>query len=550
MSAVAEPFFAPRFEVRISGVTLAAGLADQVLSLVVETDLDIAGSFTLVLRNADNALLDSALIDLGKTVEIHLGYGTDLQPAFLGEIAAVEPSFPADGPPTVRVSGYDKSYRMRRTQPEPTEYRFLNDSLIAARIAVENGLIPVVDPTPGLPETITQVESDMAFLKSRAERYFFDVYVDWDRLHFQFPRPQLAAHVLEWGRNLSSFRPRISAAGLAGLQVVRGYNQELAQSITVAALAADFDLDDLVERLGSAALQLLASLVRKGIRTGSVDNPLQAAVLARALLADLLEGMYEGDGSCIGLPDLRAGRYIEIRGVGTRFGGTFRLRKVTHRIDGNGFTTEFAITQRSHSSLLGLLRKKVVEEPSPNRAEPFYGVVVAEVQDNRELLSVPPAVPLGRVKVSYPGLSPGFTSGWAPCARPMGGKGMGFYAVPEKGEQVLVAFERGDLSRPYVLGSLWSAKQPPPVTDPTGTNATRVIRSRAGHTITFDDTADLGKLVIEDKAGSAITLDASTGAVRIEAQGNLTISARGTITLEAAGGARKITMTPVAVDVS
>ena len=43
MSAVAEPFFAPRFEVRISGVTLAADLTDQVVSLVVETDLDLAG---------------------------------------------------------------------------------------------------------------------------------------------------------------------------------------------------------------------------------------------------------------------------------------------------------------------------------------------------------------------------------------------------------------------------------------------------------------------------------------------------------------------------
>ena len=56
--------------------------------------------------------------------------------------------------------------------------------------------------------------------------------------------------MLEWGKNLSSFSPRISAAGLAGLQVIRGYNQELAQAITVTALAADFDLDNLVERLG------------------------------------------------------------------------------------------------------------------------------------------------------------------------------------------------------------------------------------------------------------------------------------------------------------
>jgi phage protein D len=76
-----------------------------------------------VLRNSDNALLDSALLDLGKTVEIHLGYGSDLSPALLGEIAAIEPSFPQDGAPTITVSGYDKSYKMRRTQPEPTDYK-------------------------------------------------------------------------------------------------------------------------------------------------------------------------------------------------------------------------------------------------------------------------------------------------------------------------------------------------------------------------------------------------------------------------------------------
>jgi hypothetical protein len=200
------PVFAPRCEVRISGVTLAADLTDQILSVGVETDLDLAGSFNIVLRNSDNSLLDSALLDLGKTVEIHLGYGSDLTPALLGEIAGIEPSFPQDGPPTITVSGYDKSYKMRRTQPEPTDYTWTNDSIIAAEIAVANGLVPVVDPTPSVEEQVIQAESDMAFLKARAENYFFDVYVEWDQLHFQFPRPQLSAHVLEWGKNLSRRR--------------------------------------------------------------------------------------------------------------------------------------------------------------------------------------------------------------------------------------------------------------------------------------------------------------------------------------------------------
>jgi len=103
-----------------------------------------------VLPNADNSLLDSALVDLGKTVEIHQGYGNDLVPAFLGEIAAVEPSFPQDGTPTVHISGYDKSYRMRHVQPEPTEYTFMNDSVIAAGIAVEYGPSPAMGRTQRL----------------------------------------------------------------------------------------------------------------------------------------------------------------------------------------------------------------------------------------------------------------------------------------------------------------------------------------------------------------------------------------------------------------
>lgn len=545
-----EPFYAPRFDILISGLTMAADVANQVLSLKVETDLDLAGSFGIVVRNPDNMLLDSALFDLGKTVEIHLGYGNDLQPAFLGEITSIEPSFPQDGPPVVHVAGYDKSYKMRRAQPEPTEYKFMNDSIIAARIAVENGLIPIVDPTPGLIEKITQVESDMAFLKARARRYFFDVYVEWDRLHFQFPRPQTAAYVLEWGHNLSSFSPRISSAGLAGLQIIRGYNQELAQTIFGIALAADLNLANLEERLGSSAIDLLTSLARRGIRKNTVENPLDAIVLAKSLLQDILEGMYEGTGTCVGIPDLRAGSFVAIQGVGKRFSGTYRVRKVTHTIDDSGFRTEFEITQRSHSSLLGMLRKQMLEEPSPNEAERFYGVVVGEVLDNKEIMDVPPKVPFGRVKVSFPGLSENFSSGWAPCATPMAGKNMGFYALPEPGDQVLVAFEHGELSKPYVIGSIWNARQGPPATNVDGQNSQRVIKSRAGHTITFDDTLNVGKLIIEDKLGSSITLNATDGSITISAKGNLTIQANGTISLEAVKGATKITMDATQVNVT
>ncbi len=542
---MSEPFYAPRFAIRVAGVTMAADVSSQVLKLVVETSLDVAGKFSITLRNPDNAILDSPLFDLGKTVEIHLGYGNDLTPAFLGDIMAIEPEFPADGGPVVVISGADKSLRLRQSQPEPTDYSATSDSIVAAGIAVANGLVPVVDPTPPFLKPVTQTESDMAFLKRRAEQYFFDVYVEWDRLHFQFPRPQTAAHVLEWGRNLSSFSPRIAGSGLAGAQTIRGYNQELAQSILGIALATSFDVHDLEEKLGSAAMDLLSSLLRSGIHSGVVENPFDATQLAESLLSDLLDGLYEGTGSCIGIPDLAAGTYIGVQGVGKRFSGTYRLRKVTHTVDDSGFHTVFEIAQSSNTSLLGMLRRQLRK---PDGEKTLNGVVVAEVVANDELRDA--QVPIARVKVRYPDLSDNLVSGWAPCVTPMAGDGMGFYALPEKGDQVLVAFDQGDIAHPYVIGGLWHARSRPPETNSDGQNNMRVIKSRAGHTITFDDTADVGKLVIKDGRGSSVTLDATDGSITVDAATNLTIKAGGTINLSAAGGATKIAMDATHVDIS
>lgn len=164
------------------------------------------------------------------------------------------------------------------------------------------------------------------------------------------------------------------------------------------------------------------------------------------------------------------------------------------------------------------------------------------VEDNHEVTAVPPKALLGRVKVSFPGLSDRFTGGWAPCARPMAGKDMGFYWLPEPGDQVLVAFDQGDLGKPYVIGGLWNADQPPPATNTDGSNSTRVIKSRSGHTITFDDTKSGGEVVIRDGGrGSAITLNAADGSLTISAAGDLSLTAGGDVTLTAAGRTTTIT---------
>ena len=57
---------------------------------------------------------------------------------------------------------------------------------------------------------------------------------------------------------------------------------------------------------------------------------------------------------------------------------------------------------------------------------------------------------------------------------------------------MLVAFERGDMRFPYVVGSLWNGKDPSPETNSDGKNDVRVIHSRARATSSRSTTAPSG----------------------------------------------------------
>nr|WP_269330254.1 phage baseplate assembly protein V [Kineosporia babensis] len=167
------------------------------------------------------------------------------------------------------------------------------------------------------------------------------------------------------------------------------------------------------------------------------------------------------------------------------------------------------------------------QAPAPDQEERFYGVLLAEVTSNTETQALPPAAHTGRIQVRFPGLTGDSITRWARCARPMAGSGAGFFALPQPGEQVLVAFEHGRLTEPYVLGALWNAQSRPPATNADGTNATTVLRSRTGHALTFDD--------------------GPQGLLSLNAAGDLQITASGSITIGT--GQTSITLTEQGVDV-
>jgi uncharacterized protein involved in type VI secretion and phage assembly len=128
----------------------------------------------------------------------------------------------------------------------------------------------------------------------------------------------------------------------------------------------------------------------------------------------------------------------------------------------------------------------------------------------------------------------------------MAGRDRGTFFVPDVGDEVLVAFERGDMRLPYVIGSLWNGKDKPPSGDVA---ATKSIRSRSGITLRFDDTS--GSLAIETPAGQRVTLQDNTGSVRVEdSNGNSVTLTTAGITIQASAKVKVIAGASVDVTAS
>ena len=92
---------------------------------------------------------------------------------------------------------------------------------------------------------------------------------------------------------------------------------------------------------------------------------------------------------------------------------------------------------------------------------------------------------------------------WARVAQPSSGKEWGHYFLPEVGDQVLVAFEEGNIERPYVVGCIPLVNDKFLGKSAHEKNRIKRIVTRHGSTIIFEDDD-------EDKEGGKDTLSIIT----------------------------------------
>jgi hypothetical protein len=257
-----------------------------------------------------------------------------------------------------------------------------------------------------------------------------------------------------------------------------------------------------------------------------VDTQSDADTLATALYNDLDGTFIEAEATCLGDPSLKPGLTVKLPTLGQRLSGDYYVTSVVHSVRTNAaYSTSFVISGRRSHSLF-----EAVQGPGAGSGLP--NAVVGLVTNNTD------PDDLGRVKVKFPWLDDAEESWWARVATPMAGASRGLLCLPEVNDEVLVTFEHGDFTRPFVLGALWNGQDAPPKTNNEVVTSSKVnlrlLKTRAGHTISLDDTEGSEKISIVDKTeNNKIEITASDNAIAITANGDIKLTAQGKVAVNA-----------------
>jgi phage protein D len=378
-------FYVPRFEIKIAGASLPKDVLRDVLQVTYKDSIKELDSFELTVSNWDAARREFKYVGAETTdsmqknplhrlfdpcrheVEVSMGYGGNLPLMVRGNFTTMEPNFPSSGGPTLAVRGLNILHKLRSKQ-----YTYAWTKKKDSEIAKDFETLPdpdkrgqkrfplsvEINPNAlGDEERIDYVaqsnQYDIDFLLSRARRIGYVIFIKEEeqgpgrdvksRLYFgpsdaNHPGPRAVTFELKWGISLIDFKPTLTTANQIKSVTVNGWNRSTKKPITGKA-----SLDDPKFKLNRDLHKLLGNCDAREERV--VDEPVftqkQADERAKAILLDRSKELVKASGTCVGLPDLRAGQRVRIAGLGARFSGEYFVTDTTHTISDSGYITKF-----------------------------------------------------------------------------------------------------------------------------------------------------------------------------------------------------------------
>jgi len=526
-------------------------LMEDILQIFVEESLHQAGMFTIVLRNdyqggtQKNQLWKyQDLLQIGKPVSIGFSSSTAQENYFneenrgevlQGEIAGIDVHFTDKTQAPIIVRGYDVSHRLHRGRYNRS-FQNMTDGDIVEKIAKEVGIkIKNIDKN-GVPhDYIFQGnQTNMEFLRERASRIGFELFVQDGTLNFHQPKTEEELS-LKWLSDIHSFHVRMASSEQVEEVEVRGW--DYSQKRLMLSKAKNKKVLTQIEKSRDNDSKSKFTDKVPTPKMIVVDQPFftpkEGDRMAQAL-CDELGGQFTcADARGEGNPKIRPGRVVKLDGIGP-YSGKYYITDTRHSYQESVYTTEFSIRGLRGGDILTTL----APQNSLKLGQTHLVGIVTNNQDPQGW---------GRVRVKFPTLTEEHSSNWARVVSIGAGHQRGFDCLPEIDDEVLVAFEHGDIHRPYVIGGVWNGKDVPShsVDDTVQDSKVRLrtIKTRTGHQIQFveeDKGTSKAGVHIQTKDGHQIHLNdseksisiSSTGNLKIEAKGNIDISATGVITIQ------------------
>jgi phage protein D len=518
--------------VEIGGQQASPELMKDLMQITIEESLHLPAMFTLVVHNSYLPTNDKAeyqpwrhekLFEIGKKVRLgfiasttqDINFQEDKRAYLIeGEITAIEVHFNNKSEAPIIVRGYDASHRLHRGRQNRS---FLNntDSDIVRKVAQEVGIqLGRIDESGQVYEYVFQEnQTNMEFLRERAARIGFELFIEDGKINFRKPEAQEAVE-LKWLDEISSFSTRVTSAEQVSAVEVRSWDYTQKKLITSTAKSEKVVTDTGNKKGSNSSSQFNISTPPK---MTVVDKPVfsakEAEVMAQSLCDELGGEFVYADAKAEGNPKIRPGRFVTLQNMGERFSGKYYITETRHFYSQRVYTTEFSVRGLRAGNLFSLVSHKTRLQPG----ETFLVGIVTNNQDPKGL---------GRVKVKFPTLTEEHESYWARIVGVGAGGSRGFYCLPEINDEVLVGFEHGDIHRPYIIGGVWNGKDSTPEnvrnTVQGGKVRLRTIKTRTGHTIEFTEESkgfSRAGISIETASGHKLRLNDADGCVEVKTKG-------------------------------
>ena len=414
----------------------------------------------------------------------------------------------------IKVSGYSSTFLL---ESDHTCASWCNKSLsdIVKELADKSGVSALVNPeTKSKLEYECQYEeTNFGFIQRLARQYREWLYYDGQNLVFGKPQGGSATK-LTYGEELSV----LDVCSQALARPVKGSSYHSVNDQTYSGQSPDAAAGQ--NSLGQSAFDSTLSLFtspavqRAEPRIGN-KGELDAYFQRKQQSDTAASSFVTGESDC---HTLTVGSVIDVHsaihtGIGVHVKnsiGTYIVTEITH-IAGMG---------GSYQNYFTALPSSIPSLPCPDVPLPVAHTQQAVVLSNDDPKK------LGRVQVRMNWQSGSMQTSWIRVLTPDAGTSdkvstnRGFVFIPEKGDQVMVAFRYDDPNRPFVLGSLFHGKSG---TGGGSSNKTKSLTTRSGCTVTLDD--EKGSITIADPSGSSIILNGDK-TITIDAKDKITLHSK------------------------